>query len=82
MPYNKEIDFEDALVDALTSRYGWEKEVLMHPTEADLYRNWADILFKNNCDIDRLNGVPLSDGEKRQIAEQIINFRPLPRFEP
>lgn len=75
MTYDKESVFEDALVAALTERYGWEKKVLIHPTEEDLYRNWADILFNNNREIDRLNGVPLSDGEMHQIAEQIRNLR-------
>lgn len=75
MTYDKESAFEDSLVSALTERYGWEKNVLMHPTEADLYRNWAEILFNNNREIDRLNGVPLTDGEMRQIAEQIANLR-------
>ena len=75
MTYDKESFFEDALVAALTERYGWEKKVLMHPTEEDLYRNWAEILFNNNREIDRLNGVPLSGGEMHQIAEQVTNLR-------
>ena len=75
MTYDKESAFEDSLISALTERYGWEKNVLMHPTEADLYRNWAEILFNNNREIDRLNGVPLTDGEMRQIAEQIATLR-------
>ena len=27
---------------------GWEPEVIRHPSEADLLKNWADILFNNN----------------------------------
>ena len=75
MTFEKESAFEDALVAALTERYGWEKKVLMHPTEEDSYRNWAEILFNNNREIDRLNGVPLSGGEMHQIAEQVTNLR-------
>ncbi len=75
MAYDKEILFEDALVAALTEYYGWEKQILMHPTEEDLFRNWAAILFDNNREINRLNNVPLTEGEIHQIAEQIANLR-------
>ena len=33
------------------------------------------ILFENNRDIDRLNDVPLTDGEMRQILDQITRLR-------
>ena len=75
MAYDKEILFEDALVTALTEYYGWEKQILMHPTEEDLFRNWAAILFDNNREINRLNNAPLTEGEMHQIAEQIANLR-------
>ena len=75
MTFNKESDFEDALVASLTENWGWEKNVLSHPTEKDLYQNWADILFNNNREIDKLNGVPLTKGEMGQLAEQIANLR-------
>ena len=36
---------------------------LKNYSEEDLLRNWADILFENNRDIDRLNDYPLTNGE-------------------
>lgn len=37
--------------------------MLTYPTEAQLLRNWAAILFDNNRGIDRLNDAPLTEGE-------------------
>ena len=74
MIFDKESDFEQALIDLLHN-YGWEKEVIKYPTEAQLLKNWADILFENNRGIDRLNDYPLTDGEMRQIIEQIVALR-------
>ena len=31
--FDKEIDFEDALVKMLTEKYGWKDGVLNHPTK-------------------------------------------------
>lgn len=70
MSFAKEADFEAALIKILSEK-GWEREVLRGYTEQQLIRNWADILFDNNRDIDRLNDYPLTDGEMRQILEQI-----------
>ncbi|WP_149543124.1 type I restriction endonuclease subunit R, partial [Serratia marcescens] len=44
-------------------------------TEADLLQNWADILFENNCQRDRLNDVPLTATEMQQIIEQIKELK-------
>ena len=74
MVFNQESAFEAALIEALTHK-GWESTVLRYPTEADLIRNWADILFENNRGIDRLNDTPLTDGEMQQILEQIAALR-------
>lgn len=74
MTFAKEIDFEEAFIDIL-SKKGWEREVLNYPTEKDLLKNWARILFDNNRGIDRLNEYPLTDGEMQQILEQITNLR-------
>ena len=54
MTFQKEADFEEALIKVLADK-GWEKEVIKNPTEQDLIRNWAKILFDNNRGIDRLN---------------------------
>ena len=45
------------------------------PSEADLLANWKQILFENNRGKDRLNEVPLTDGEMQQIMEQITALR-------
>lgn len=74
MIFNKESDFEEALIKILSEK-GWEKEVLKNYSEQDLLRNWANILFENNRDIDRLNDYPLTDGEMQQILEQIEALR-------
>lgn len=71
MTFINEAEFEKALVSILTTK-GWEDKVLSYPTEKDLIENWANILFENNRSIDRLNNYPLTDGEMRQIIEQII----------
>lgn len=74
MVFNKESDFEEALISLLFEK-GWEREVLRYKTEKDLLDNWAKILFENNRGIDRLNDTPLSDGEMQQILEQIKLLR-------
>lgn len=74
MIFNKESDFEQALIKILTQK-GWEKEVLKNPSEKELIKNWANILYDNNRGIDRLNNYPLTDGEMEQIIEQITALR-------
>jgi type I restriction enzyme R subunit len=74
MVFNKESEFENALVTILFDK-GWEPAVLKNPTEQDLIDNWADILFDNNRSIDRLNNHPLTQGEMQQIIEQIATLR-------
>lgn len=74
MTFDREIDFEHALISVLFEK-GWEPEVLKYKTEAELIQNWADILFENNRDIDRLNDTPLTDSEMQQIIEQINRLR-------
>ncbi|MFL9895969.1 type I restriction endonuclease subunit R [Paraburkholderia sp. RL17-381-BIF-C] len=69
-----EADFEHAVIYELSQR-GWEPEVLKNPTENDLLANWARILFENNRGVDRLNEVPLTEGEMQQIMEQIAALR-------
>lgn len=75
MIFNKESDFETALIKVLTSQKGWENEVIKYPTEKNLLDNWASILFENNRDIDRLNDHPLTEGEMQQILEQVNTLR-------
>ncbi len=74
MTFTNELEFEKAFVTLLTQK-GWSEQILMNPTEKDLIDNWANILFKNNDTIDRLNGHRLTDGEMSQIIEQITTLR-------
>lgn len=75
MIFERELDFEAALIKKLYTDGGWEPEVLHYKTEEDLIQNWADILFENNRDIDRLNDAPLTRGEMQQILEQVTRLR-------
>ncbi len=74
MIFDKELDFEEALIESLSHK-GWEPKVLKYSSEEDLLKNWAHILFENNRDIDRLNDYPLTSGEMQQIMEQITALR-------
>lgn len=78
--YRDELEFERDLVHVLADEKGWRDGVLHNPSEADLIRNWADILFQNDANRGRtrLNGVPLSDGEIAQLVEQVhrVAFSP------
>lgn len=75
MAFTKESEFENALIKMLTESFGWEPNILSYKTEEDLLKNWADILFENNRGIDRLNDYPLTDGEMRQVIEQIERLK-------
>lgn len=70
--YNDELLFEHDLIESLIQN-GWKDGVLKYPTEKDLINNWAQILFNNNRQIDRLGDYPLTDSEMQQIIEK-INF--------
>jgi len=72
--FKTEAQFEQAFIEVLTHK-GWESDVLKNKTEADLLQNWADILFENNRQQDRLNDVPLTDTEMQQIIEQIKELK-------
>ena len=74
MAFTEEKDFEDALVELLSTK-GWEKDVLEYPTEDQLIRNWANILFENNRQVNRLNDYPLTDTEMQQLIEQITKLK-------
>lgn len=74
MIFKTEAEFEAAMIAALQNK-GWENHVLKYPTEEDLLKNWAHILFENNRGIDRLNDTPLTDTEMQQILEQVLALR-------
>ena len=72
-PFIKESDFEEALIQLLR-QHGWgENDVIMYPTEEQLVQNWADILYANNREIDRLGNAPLTPTEMHQVIAQVNN---------
>lgn len=75
MSFNDELKFEEALTQLLCTQKGWSKDVLMRPTEDDLIKNWANILFQNNKQRARLNGYPLTNSEMQQIITQINTLK-------
>ena len=74
MGFDSEPKFEEALISALTHK-GWSSEILRYKSEDELIRNWADIIFSNNCSKDCLNDCPLTEGEMAQLIEQINTLR-------
>lgn len=72
--FTTEAQFEQAFIEVLTNK-GWEPEILKNITEADLLQNWANILFENNRQRDRLNDVRLTATEMQQIIEQIKELK-------
>ena len=68
--FDREIDFEIALAQLL-AQHGWESNILVHPTEEDLIKNWAGIIFENNRGIAQLNNCPLTDTEMQQILDKV-----------
>lgn len=72
--FNTEQEFEEALIAMLTQK-GWESEVLYQPSEEDLLRNWAEIIYQNNKDIDRLGNAPLTKGEMEQLLSKLAELR-------
>ncbi|MDY5780143.1 MAG: DEAD/DEAH box helicase family protein [Succinivibrionaceae bacterium] len=70
-----ENEFEDQVVANLRNN-GWgAMPVLKYKTEEELIENWAEILFKNNNQIDRLNGHKLTKGEMEQIINKINELK-------
>ena len=66
--FAKESEFEAAVIHELRQR-GWgDADVIKNPSEADLLANCKRILFENNRGQDRLNEVPLADGEMQQVG--------------
>lgn len=75
MAFNTEREFEDALVALLSTEKGWEREIIVNPTEEQLIDNWASILFENNRGKDCLNNFPLTAGEMQQILTQVNTLK-------
>ena len=66
----RESDFELALTNLL-QEHGWTHEVIVQPSEDDLVQNWANILYANNRDIDRLGNAPLTATEMKQVIDKV-----------
>lgn len=75
MGFNSEGEFEEAIIKCLTEEKGWKDGIIKYPTEKDLIQNWANIIYKNNRDIDRLGDCPVTTGEMQQIIEQVNKLR-------
>ena len=68
-PFDKELAFEQALCDTLL-QHGWN-EVMNRPTEEELVKNWADIIYDMNRGRDVLGNYPLTSSEMQQVMEQV-----------
>ena len=75
MSYDSETKFENDLIKTLVEEKGWKDGVLQYKTEKELLQNWANIIYENNRDIDRLGDYPITSGEMHQIIEQIVALR-------
>ena len=69
-PFQQESAFELALCEVLT-QHGWEKEILVQSSEEDLVQNWANIIFENNRELERLGNYPLTESEMQQVIDQV-----------
>ncbi len=77
MPFKNEREFEDALIAKLTRLDNqWSRDILEYKTESELIDNWADIIFRNNSQPDKLNGCALTPTEMQQIISQINGASP------
>lgn len=74
MVFDKESEFEKTLITSLFN-YGWDSHVLSNPTEEDLVRNWANILYENNRSKDSLGSFPLTDTEMHQVILAVNQLR-------
>ncbi|MCQ2258632.1 MAG: HsdR family type I site-specific deoxyribonuclease [Bacteroidaceae bacterium] len=67
--FNNEAAFENALCELLL-QHGWN-EILNHPSEEDLVKNWAQIIYDNNRGINQLGNWPLTESEMQQIIDKV-----------
>lgn len=71
--FDKELDFEVALCEVL-KQHGWEPEIFNHPTEEELLENWAQIIYENNREQEKLGNAPLTPTEMQQIIDQVNSW--------
>lgn len=76
--FASELDYEKELV-RLLEQNGWQNDsfanVLTNPSEQDLVDNFAKIVFANNSESAKLNGVELS---QKEISKILGHFRKSP----
>nr|WP_302600018.1 HsdR family type I site-specific deoxyribonuclease [uncultured Cellulosilyticum sp.] len=75
MSYDSESKFEADLIKSLIEEKGWKDGILQYKTEKELIQNWANIIYENNRNIDRLGDYPVTSGEMQQIMEQIKTLK-------
>lgn len=75
MSYDSEAKFEADLIKTLVEEKGWKDGVLQYKNEKELIQNWANIIYENNRNIDRLGDFTLTSGEMQQIMEQINTLK-------
>ena len=66
MGFDYELDFEEALIKLLKNN-GWTGKMLNYPTEAQLIKNWAEILFNNNKGAENGGYPPTQNGDIRSL---------------
>ena len=71
--FDKELDFEVALCEVL-KQHGWEPKIFNHPTEEQLVENWAQIIYENNREQEKLGNVKLTPTEMQQIIDQVNSW--------
>jgi type I restriction enzyme R subunit len=71
--FDKELDFEVALCEVL-KQHGWEPEIFNHPTEEELLENWAQIIYENNREQEKLGNAQLAPTEMQQIVDQVNSW--------
>lgn len=75
MSYDSEAKFESDLIKCLVEEKGWKDGVLSYKNEEELIKNWENIIYENNRDIDRLGDYKITSGEMQQIMEQIKQLK-------
>ncbi|AXE60871.1 type I restriction-modification system, restriction subunit R [[Mycoplasma] phocae] len=69
--FKDESEFEEYIINALI-KHGWSSEVLNYPNEAELIKNWRNIINQSNVDI--IKDEKLTDNEMNQIMDKVISI--------
>ncbi len=71
--YDKESDFENDLINLLSTEYRWGNGILRYKTKEELARNWADNLFRMNRS--ELEGREITDSELTRLIDELDRLR-------